>query len=164
MQRGADRIVITRPPAPHGAGGGATVADFGLKEANYHPSEAAGLFPETEGLVQSGTIANLAAISGVSSSLATRVAQSLGALPTSVCLLIVAQKLAKGQLLTTPDQYLGGMWQRARSGDLNLGKSIKGLRKRAVCHNLDQIPGVTAAICANGRSSSYGNEISRVRT
>ena len=107
----------------------------GLNEANYHPSEAQELFPETDGLVPTAnirpaeTIATLAAISGISGALARRVATDLGALPTSVCLLIVAQKLAKGQLRTTPDQYLAGMWKRARSGELNLGKSIKALRK-----------------------------------
>jgi len=107
----------------------------GLDDVNYHPSEAPDLFPETDGLVPTAnirpaeTIATLAAISGISGALARRVESDLGALPTSVCLLIVAQKLAKGQLLKTPDQYLAGMWKRGRCGDLNLGKSIKALRK-----------------------------------
>jgi replication initiation protein RepC len=108
---------------------------YGLDDVNYHPSEAQELFPETDGLVPTEnarpaeTIATLAAISGISGALARRVESNLGALPTSVCLLIIAQKLAKGQLLATPDRYLAGMLKRARSGDLNLGKSIKSLRK-----------------------------------
>jgi hypothetical protein len=102
---------------------------------NYHPSEAQKLFPEAAGLIPAAnvrpaeTIATLAAISGINSALAWRVESDLGALPASVCLLIVAQKLAKGQLLTTPDRYLAAMWKRARSGELNLGKSIRALRK-----------------------------------
>ena len=106
----------------------------GLDEANYHSSEAPDLFPETDGLVDTAnvrpaeTIATLAAISGISGALAQRVESDLGALPASVCLLLVAQKLARGQLLTTPDRYLAGMWRRARSGELNLGKSIRALR------------------------------------
>jgi len=133
IQGGTEPMESTRTTKPSAQKGGPGVEDFGLKAANYHPSEAADLFPATEGLIETGghgTVQNLAAISGVNNALAKRVELSIGALPTSVCLLIIAQKLAKGELLTTPDQYLGGMWKRARSGDLNLGKSIKGLRKK----------------------------------
>jgi hypothetical protein len=59
----------------------------------------------------------------------------LSALATLVCLPIVAQNLASGQLLTTPDRYLADMW----SGDLNLGSSIRALRKRQGLRGVHQL-------------------------
>ena len=127
--KAANKIDHWRPGA-----GKAPDLSCGLDDVNYHPSEVQELFPETDGLVPTAnvrpaeTIATLAAISGISGALALRVETDLGAMPASVCLLLVAQKLARGQLLTTPDRYLAGMWRRARSGELNLGKSIRALR------------------------------------
>jgi hypothetical protein len=138
--KGFDEIERRRPGR-----GKAPDLSYGLDEANYRTSEVPDLFPETNGLIETAnicpaeTIAPLAIISGVNRALARQVELDLGALPASVCLLIVAQKLANGQLLTTPDRYLAGMWKRARSGDLNLGKSIKFLRKA--------VKQVTGSIC-----------------
>lgn len=114
--------------------GGAT-SSRSLSEAGYLPHEAPALFPGLASLIDISRMPDtahnlhLGRLSGISAHLVQRADLQMGSLEASVALMLVAEKLDRGEITRDPNAYLSGMIKKHSAHALNLGYSVSWLRK-----------------------------------
>lgn len=108
--------------------------DYGLESAKLGDEEITNLFPISEPYLKlHGNIdrasAHIAQDSALPQDLWRQMRQVLGVRAAIVTVLIIADRLAAGQIRTSSTAYAQGMLKAARRGNLQLGRTIWGRRE-----------------------------------
>lgn len=109
--------------------------DFGLTTAKLQDHEIEQLFPIVTPYLQLHRSLDRAALhvardSAISTDMLQRMRNKLGEKAASVTILIIAERLAAGEIKTSSSAYANGMLKAAHRGELQLGRTIWGRRQQ----------------------------------
>ena len=113
---------------------GSVELDYGLERAKFDEREITQLFPVCEPYLQlhrniGRAAQHIAQDSNIPNEIWQRMRQTLGMRAAIVTVLIIAERLAAGEIRSTSAAYANGMLKAARLGDLQLGRTIWGRRE-----------------------------------
>jgi len=109
-------------------------SDFGLNNAKLNDNEIEQLFPIATPYLQlhknlQRAVQHVARDSAISQDMLCRMRNKLGERAAAVTVLIIAERLAAGQIRSSSSAYANGMMKAANRGQLQLGRTIWGRRE-----------------------------------